>query len=224
MNLGKAEVKIDVANELGCRLDDMLEANQKDLYRLEGAVKAYQAMGLAIDGLMKIVDQEMDEGKFNLEEAAHIKRFVKRAHQMSVNLSLQTDNNRITQIGRIQGTEQAVAVAKKFKDEELAKVVSLQKALEENRVQGVNGAHEHVGDGARPVAIRPGATIKERRLAEEAATKVAKPQATEMASEEEDPPPVVVQVQEESPAEVVQEATVNGAPPVQKGRRKGKRA
>jgi hypothetical protein len=143
MNLGKSEVKVEVANEIGCRLDDMLEASQKDLYRLEGAAKAFQSMGQAIDGLFKIVDQEMDEGKFDLEAAAHIKRFIKRAHQMSINLNLQAENNRFMQLGRIQGAEQAVNVAKKFKDEELSKALVLQKALEENRLREANGGLEN---------------------------------------------------------------------------------
>lgn len=168
MNLGKAEVKIDVANELGCRLDDMLEGAQKELYRVEGSIRAFQAMGQAIDGLMKIVDQEMDEGKFDLDGAAHIKRFVKRAHQMTINLTLQSENNRFMQMGRIQGAEMSVQVTKKFKDDEISKVATLQKALEENRAKSANGSHEMVADdGPRPVATRPGASIKERRLAEE---------------------------------------------------------
>lgn len=184
MNLGKSEVKVEVANEIGCRLDDMLEASQKDLYRLEGAAKAFQSMGQAIDGLFKIVDQEMDEGKFDLEAAAHIKRFIKRAHQMSINLNLQAENNRFMQLGRIQGAEQAVNVAKKFKDEELSKALVLQKALEENRLREANGGLEHTGEGERPVAIRPGMTLKEQRLAEEAAAAAPPPEA----SSSEEPP------------------------------------
>lgn len=184
MNLGKSEVKVEVANEIGCRLDDMLEASQKDLYRLEGAAKAFQSMGQAIDGLFKIVDQEMDEGKFDLEAAAHIKRFIKRAHQMSVNLNLQAENNRFMQLGRIQGAEQAVNVAKKFKDEELSKALVLQKALDENRLRQANGTLEHTGEGERPVAIRPGMTLKEQRLAEDAAAAAPPPEA----SSSEEPP------------------------------------
>jgi hypothetical protein len=170
-SLVKSEVKIETVNDLGNRLDDMKEATEKDLYRLEGATKAFQSMGQAIDALFKIVDQEMDEGKFDLEQAEHIKRFIKRAHQMSINLSMQSENNRIMQLGKLQAMDAALGVAKKMREEEMAKVATLAAALEASKAKAQNGEVVDPDDVGRPVGGRM--SIKERRLAEEAAEAAA---------------------------------------------------
>jgi len=174
VNVNKAEIKIFTAHELGCRLDDLLESNTKDMYRLEGGVVALRRALEDINGLLAVVDKEMDAEKFDLEQAKEIKRYIQRAAQVITNLTLNTDNNRIAYGGRIQALSLAVDVAKKYQDEESKKVASLQEAVAQNRVVKDGDSHEMTdSDGGRPVAVRPGLSIKEQRLAEEAAEAVA---------------------------------------------------
>ena len=170
MNVNKAEIKIFTAHELGCRLDDLLESNTKDMYRLEGGVVALRQATTALEGLLAVVDKEMDAEKFDLEQAKEIKRYVQRAIQAVTNMVLNTDNNRIAYGGRIQALGLAVDIAKKYQDEESKKVASLQAAVEQNRVVKDGDSHTMLdGAGDRPVAVRPGLSLKEQRLAEEAA-------------------------------------------------------
>lgn len=170
MNVNKAEIKIFTAHELGCRLDDLLESNTKDMYRLEGGVVALRQATMGLENLLAVVDKEMDADKFDLEQAKEIKRYVQRAIQVVTNMVLNTDNNRIAYGGRVQALQLAVDVAKKFQDEESKKVASLQEAVVQNRVVKDGDSHEMTDtDNGRPVAVRPGLSLKEQRLAEEAA-------------------------------------------------------
>jgi hypothetical protein len=166
MSIEKAQVKVGTAHEIGCRLDDALEAATKDLYRLEGAAQAFRQAAQSVEGLAKHVDREMDEGKFDLETAKLIKKYVERAHQMMTNLTMQADNNRMAQTGKVSGAEAAVQLVKKFRDDEERKAEALRVALAARAAE----AEAPVADeGPRPVGLRPGASIKERRLAEELA-------------------------------------------------------
>lgn len=187
MNINKAEVKIFTAHELGCRLDDLLEANTKDMYRLEGGVVALKQATTSIEGLLAVVDKEMDAEKFSLEQAKEIKRYIQRAAQILTNLTLNTDNNRIAYGGRMQALELAVNVAKKYQDEESKKIAALQTAVEQNRVVKDGDSHTVVdGEGQRPVGVRPKMTIKEQRQAE-AAEEAARAAAAESTLTSESP-------------------------------------
>ena len=168
MSIEKAQVKVGTAHEIGCRLDDSLEAATKDLYRLEGAAQAFRQAAQSVESLAKHVDAEMDAGKFDLEAAKLIKRYVERAHQMMTNLTMQADNNRMAQTGKVAGAEAAVQLVKKFRDEEERKADLLRAAIAARAAEPAV-AEPAQEEGLRPVGLRPGMSIKERRLAEEAA-------------------------------------------------------
>jgi len=224
MSLVKSEVKIETVNDIGNRLDDMKEASEKDLYRLEGAVKAFQSMGQSIDGLFKIVDQEMDEGKFDLQQAEIIKRYIKRAHQFALNLAMQAENNRFIQLGKIQAVDAAVQIAKKMREEEMAKIATLAAAIEANKAKAQNGQAVAPIDPAEAARPKP-MTLKEQRLAEEAAEAEANGTApvaqSEVAATE---APATETPTEDAPTEEPPKSTKK--PPVSKGRwaSKSKRA
>jgi hypothetical protein len=159
MSIEKSEIKVVAAHEIGCRLDDALEASTKDLYRLEGAVTAFKQAAQAVEGLAKHIDKEMDEGKFDLEQAKIIKRYVERAHQMMTNLGIQSDANRVAQTGKVSGMQQAVQLAKQFRDAEESKAQTLRVAYEK--------LQSGEDPGRRSMGLHPGMTIKEQRLAEQ---------------------------------------------------------
>lgn len=171
MSLQKVEAKLFAVNELGCRLDDNLEQANKDLYRAEGAVTALKSAVSVLENLMKTVDKDLTEGSnnYDLQQIKDIKKYVDRARQLVANLTNNAETSRLAQTGKVQGFEQAVAVAKKFKDEEMSKVQLLQAAISQGTILKTEQGLVQVDDGPRIPGIRPGSSIKERRRAEEAA-------------------------------------------------------
>jgi len=95
MSIEKAEVKVGTANEIGNRLDDVLEGTTKDLYRLEGAAVAYRQAVQAVEVVSTVIDKDMDEGKVGLEEASLIKKYLERARQNVQGQSAQAEHNRV---------------------------------------------------------------------------------------------------------------------------------
>ena len=187
MSLHKVEAKLVAVNELGCRLDDNLEQASKDLYRAEGAVTALKTAVASIENLLKLVDKELDENSnYDLQQMKDIKRYVDRARHLITNLANNAENNRVVQSGKVQGFEQAVVVAKRFKDEELSKVQLLQAAISQGAILRSDEGLVHTGEGPRPAGVRPASSIKERRRAEaEAAASSEKSEENTKAEQQE---------------------------------------
>ena len=189
MNLDKSDVRISVAHELGVKLDDALEAVSAEMYRQEGRTRAFKDASEAVEKLYKIVDEEINQGKFDLEQAGQVKRYIQRAIQMLTNLGVQSMNESIAYTGRRAAMFQAVSIAKKFVDEERKKVDAIRQAIAQNKITSDG---EVIGDAdvARIPGIRPGMSIKERRLAEmqsEVPASDAEASAPEEAPEEAEP-------------------------------------
>lgn len=176
MNIGNSEAKIGAVHELGCRLDDNLENATKDLYRAEGAAAALKQAVSSLEGLAKIVAKDLDEaldtGSMNLEDAKKIRDYIDRGRLMIQGLSNNADTNKTIQSGKVQAFQQAINVTKKFKDEEMGKLKMLADAIAAGSIKRTEEGFVHTGEGARPAGIRPGMSVKERRLAEISATTV----------------------------------------------------
>ena len=172
MNIQNTEAKIGAVHEVGCRLDDSLESATKDLYRAEGSVTALKQAVTVLENLAAVVDKDVskmvDDGSIDLLQAKMIKSYVDRGRNQIINLVSNAENNRITQGGKVQAFQQAVQVAKKFKDDEMNKLKMLADAIQSAQVKKTDVGLEHTGEGPRPMGIRPGMSIKERRLAETA--------------------------------------------------------
>lgn len=129
MSIEKSELKMAVANDLGCRLDDTLEAVRKEAYRQEGAKAALQVAGKAIQDLVPLVDREMDEGLLSLEEASKVKRHLLRVVACFENLFKQSHNLQLLAAGKAQGLEAAVQVIKRQVEEEAVKLKAMTEPL-----------------------------------------------------------------------------------------------
>lgn len=164
MSLLKSEAKLSAVNELGCRLDDVLEGSTQDLYRSEGAVSGLKQAVSSLEGLLKILDKELNDNEVDLNACKIIKSYVDRARITVVNLATNAELNRQSQVGKIQGFQQAVAIAKKYKDEELNKLQMIKTAID-NKLDN----SESTSAEGRQSGAPPGPSIKSRRLAEEAA-------------------------------------------------------
>lgn len=159
MSIEKAEVKIGTANEIGNRLDDVLEGTTKDLYRLEGASVAYRQAVQAVEVVSSFLDRDVNEGKVGLEEATLIKTYLEKARQNVQGQATQAEHNRVVQLGKVQAMQATVQIVKKFRDDEESKAKRLREAAEQLEAETGQPI-------SRPVGMRPGSTLKERRLAE----------------------------------------------------------
>lgn len=178
MNIGNSEAKIGAVHELGCRLDDNLDAATKDLYRAEGSVAALKQAVTALENLGKIIakdlDTSLDAGSMSIEEAKKIRDYVDRGRLTIQNLANNAESNRVTQAGKVSAFQHAVSVTKKYKDEEMGKLKLLADAIANGSVKKTNEGLVHTGEGPRLAGIHPGMSIKERRLAEAAASSSSK--------------------------------------------------
>jgi hypothetical protein len=160
MNFDKAEVKIGTFDEVGNKLDDVLEAMQAEASRMEGAAVAFGKGAEAVAALLQHVDKDTDEGTLDLEVAKHVKRYLDRARVALVNLGMNASNQSFVAKGRVIGLQTSVGVVKKFKTEaENNRAVML--SVLASQKEGAPGVE--VRDG-RPVSL----PLKAVRLAEEA--------------------------------------------------------
>lgn len=179
MSLFKSELKMLVTHEIGVRVDDSLEAAKKDLNILEGRQAAFIDGSKAVEGLLGHVDKDIEDGKLELPVAGEIKKYILRASNALQNLSVQAANFRMAQTGKVHGIEQIVTLLKNMVDAERDKVDAL-------KVAGTAPAEA----GDRPAGVAPAGSIKEQRLAEEAAEAQEASKAPEVPQEPkvEEPP------------------------------------
>lgn len=182
MSFEKAGLKIGTAQEIGCRLDDVLESTSKELWRLEGAVVYLKQAVAALESIGNLVDKEMDDGAFDLETAKYIKKYLIRSQQVVTNLSIQAENNRWTTAGKVTAMETAVKVTKKFQEEEQAKLAALQAAVQRGDVVQQGNSHVvAVAGGSRPLGVHPGTPLKESRQEEAAQEEEESPKKSKSA-------------------------------------------
>lgn len=153
MSIEKSDIKISVAHEIGCRLDDALESINKDLYRLEGASSVYRHVIQVLHELNVIVDSDHVEEKIDIDSFNAVKKYFEKAIVVIKQQSMQAENNKHIQLGKIQSMQSAIHITKCLKDEEETKS-KLSAAREKDRLLG----------------IRP-QTAKDRRAEKEASKK-----------------------------------------------------
>jgi hypothetical protein len=164
MNILKAEMKQMVTHEIGVRVDDALEAARKELAVLEGRQTAFLDGAKAVEALMKAVDADCDSEKYGLEVGAEIKRYLSRGSQALQNLSIQANNMRIAQAGKVQGFEHTIRLLQNLIEQEKQKVEQAKAKAEE--------------EGVDVEEVPRRMTLKERRQAEEQAEEQAEQAAS----------------------------------------------
>lgn len=154
MNVEKALIKVSAVNDVGVRLDDALEAARADVHRTEGGAQAMERAAELLATCNKLVDKDLEEQKLpDLASATLIKKWLERAASSLKDLRQQYQHARVQAQGRAAGFESAVAIAKRFVDEEQRKVDAFKQAVSEGRV---------VEEGAY---ARPPPSIKAQRTA-----------------------------------------------------------
>lgn len=160
MSVLKSELKMMVTHEVGVRVDDSLEVAKKDLAMLEGRQTGFADGAKAVETLLVHVDKDVNEEKLDVDTATKVKLYVTRAVHALNNLAQQTANQRIAQTGKVQGLEQTVTLLKNMVEQERAKA----EALKESETAPPPANPRERAEGARPAP-----SLKEQRLAEEAA-------------------------------------------------------
>jgi hypothetical protein len=161
MGIEKAELKREIAQEIGAALEDVLDEAKIAHARSAGATDAYNASRTSVEGLLHHVDKEVTNGKYDLEESKLIKEWLTRATNGLAALASKSRAEMNNAKGKVSFGEAAVAKVKKVFDREDAKV-----AIRGGESANVVDLNERRG---RAIGTHPGSTIKERRLAESAA-------------------------------------------------------
>jgi hypothetical protein len=169
MSLLAQEVQFAVTSKVGGRVEDALEAAKAELSSLEGRQAAFLDGAKAVDALSASVDKDVEEGKYDLEVSAHIKRYLGRGSNALQNLAAHAVNARIQQQGRIQGLNHTFELLKGMADAAKAQAQAIRAA---------EAAPPPENPRERIEGVRPPMSIKEQRLAEEAAEQAAAAEAS----------------------------------------------
>jgi hypothetical protein len=194
MNLEKADVKIGTANEIGCQIEDSLEAAQKEALRAEGTLAAFPQVQQTLEGVFKAVDKDIEAGDFDLDTAALIKKYLVRAAQAIQTLSKQSEANRLVLGGKIVALEHTVKLVSAYKQAEELKASNFRKAVEAQQQEAVqSGQKEETVAGRpqelnRPAGMHPGVSVKARRQAQKATESVSIPATKQDTVSEQDSP------------------------------------
>jgi hypothetical protein len=174
MSVLKSELKQLVTHEIGVRVEDAMEGAKKELAILEGRQAAFLDGSKAVEALLKSVDVDLNEGKYEVAVAEHVKRYLVRGVNALQNLSTQAMQHRLAQTGKVQAFDHTVRLLQNLVEEEKRKIAAASPpAVVPPPVDGE----------ARPATI-PLVSIKAQRLAEEVAQKASETaQAVEAAAD-----------------------------------------
>lgn len=159
MSVLKSELKQMVAHEVGVRVEDALDAAKRDLSALEGRQGAFADGSKACEAMLAAVDKDIEDGKYDLAAAEHVKRYVLRCGHALNNLAMNASNLRIAQTGKVQAFQHTVSLLQNMVEVEKAKAAALVSA---------ESAPPPENPREREAGVHPAQTIKALRLAEEA--------------------------------------------------------
>jgi len=178
MNIEKAQMKMGTAHEIGCRLDDSRESYLKEVSHWEGANAASLQVARGIEDLAKHVDKDIDEGQYDLEMGARIKKYLTRAATVANSVAAQAGQQSLLARGKVQAMEASLVLVRKLHDEEQKRVEAFEKAVASGQIRIESDGTQQAVIPVNIPGVRPGMSIKEQRLAEDAAqTQVETPPA-----------------------------------------------
>lgn len=170
MSMLKSEVKIGAVHEIGCRLDDNLENVTRDLYRAEGAASTWSQALSMLESSNRSIDKDIDEGKLDLATATAVRRYLNSLINSTATFNKHAEQNKAAIGGKVQALQMAIQITKTYKDEEMNKLQVLQAAIAKGYVKPAENGELVSVDGPRPDGVHPGASLKQKRLAEESST------------------------------------------------------
>lgn len=122
MSAEKSELRSCAIHEVGCKLDDVLEAAKLDVARFDGAGEALTLAAGRLSVVYQEIDQEtVPDGSLSLEEASMAKRYVTRCVDFLTKASEDAARGKFRAEGKVLGLEQSVVVAKSLYELEKSK-------------------------------------------------------------------------------------------------------
>jgi hypothetical protein len=163
----KAEIRAGAIFNVGERLDDMLEAAQRDATRFDGKVAGCMEVAESITALLKAVDEDLDSGQIpDLETAALVKKWVSRCFHLSENLARRASNEKMSAAGAVAAMTQAVRLVADMHSREKAQV---------EQVQELTSQASPEREADEPSERSAPVSLKAQRLAEDAGSSVKSP-------------------------------------------------
>jgi hypothetical protein len=140
------------AREIGCRIDDALEAAEREALLMEGANSGVLLAQKKVEALYAEVDSDLDKETYGLDTAKVAKRYITRAAAVLGTVAAQYANRRLIAQGKVEMGGTAVRVVKKLFDEEVARARTVDSSTERQGPPNLKAARraevaaEQVGD------------------------------------------------------------------------------
>lgn len=158
----KAALRAAAIHDLGVRLEDKLEAGTAAVATAKGAVGAFAEGARALGALSAKLDEDIEKGDLDLEQAKVVKTWLGRAQAVIENMGRQSENRVLLAEGQLRGWREAIDIVRKTYDLERAQVPVAPIP------QPVDAPEEMVAQDEVPAPTRK-KSIKARRQAVEAA-------------------------------------------------------
>jgi len=198
MTLAKTQIKRDAFNQVGNRLDDMLEDIEKAKLKAEGASVAVSGLSTKVEALYEYVNKDLDEGVIkDIAVAKLVKTYITRALDICGESSKAADRTRLKLSAKAEGISASLFEVKKLFDHEdatLRQAIFLARNAEDAPKSKILDTTTSIDDR------RPSPSIKAQRQAEEIIQKIEETTTETEKTEEvigEEPDPVVVVEPEE---------------------------
>lgn len=162
MGIEKSELKKLTIHDIGCRVDDMLEACNKEREQLIGGKSAAEQVAKLIDSLNSHADKDLESGAIpDLETLSLVKKYIGRAFFAAKGLADNLANREVMSAGKQDLASKVIDMLSNMQDQESQKIKSLLEAEED--------------DSRRPTGRRPDSSVAARRKAEESKADKKKP-------------------------------------------------
>jgi len=167
VSVEKAQIKMSTAHEIGARLDDVLEATERDALRIEGGVEWIARAVVLAATAQKRVEVDVDSGKMDLETAKLVKDAIGRLGADLSKLGAQAGAELHGTRGKAAGLNAAVAVAKQAFEVEKAKAEAITRAeaaeAADELAKAAGALPDPAAEPRRVTGRRPGPSMKAKR-------------------------------------------------------------
>lgn len=167
MTVEKSKLKAAFAHDIGCQVDDQLEAAKKKIEQARGGRNALKSATQFVAKLMEHVDKDREEGLLDptkldgeLAVAALLKRYIQRCAGVVDNLATQGEIQLQQAMGEARGLEQVVQRLKAVHDQEIAKAQAVDEAVKHGTIEVEDGRPAGVD---RAVGAHPGNPAADRK-------------------------------------------------------------
>ena len=129
MSIEKSQIKSQVAYDLGCKLDDLLEKAATQEHYHQGKKDAFKSCREQANTLLSLVDRDLDEGKYkglsDLEVSSLLKKQVVSLLSKITELGRKAEVDNMKSMGEQEAYRKAVDIVKKTYDREQRSIVQL---------------------------------------------------------------------------------------------------